>query len=411
MLVGLALAGGHLWAWHEYSLASTALDEDRFDDARRHLGWCLQLWPWSGEVRVFAACLERTAGNFDAAAAYLDECEKLHRPRDAMQLEKTLLRAESGDLAEPDKALEKIIAEGPPETNLVLEALARFYMREERLVLARKALDRWLEQSPNCARAWHWLGWVQAKSSSGKDAIASYQRALQLQPNRWRAGLSLANLFLDIKQSANAWPYLQAVQRSHPDEPELLVALAQYHIFQGEGAAARQVLDHLLQAHPEEFDGLLLFGRLECEAGRPASGEGYLTQALKVRPMDDEALFRYYRCLRAQSGRSHDAAVVFERYERARRDHQRLRELLHTAAERTEDDAELCASIAEVLEHLGNPAAVDWYDRALRKDPAMQKAHEALLKHFEQVGDVERAAHHREHLAKGRGGPSPSSKP
>jgi tetratricopeptide (TPR) repeat protein len=405
VLLGVLLVvGGHLRARHEFSAARTALDEDRFDDARRHLAWCLRCWPWDVEVRLFAARMERTANNFASAAAFLNECEKLQGASNATQLEWIFLRAETGETAEAEESLRNAIASESPETNLILEVLARLAMRERRLAKARDALQQWLGHDPDSARAWYWLGWVLQQLGSRVEAIEAYRHALALQPNRWRAALSLANLFLERKQSGAASPYLEQLRQLRPDQPEVIIADARYHALRNEEEEVRRALDRLLEAHPDNVDGLILRGKLECESGRPDVGETYVRRALERRPKEIEALYQYYRCLQLQPGRRKEAAAVLAEHESLRRDRDRLDQLLRAEVEKNPDDPDLCAEIGRLLQRLGkDTAAVEWYYRALRRNPDMERVHEALKAHFEKIGDRERAAQHRDELARLRG--------
>jgi predicted Zn-dependent protease len=404
LLFGLSLLGGHLWARHQFAEARTALDEDRFDDARQHLAWCLRLWPWDAEVRLFAARLERTAGDFAAAAGYLNECEKLQGSSSATQFEEVLLRAENGEPADAEATLRSAVTSEPREASLILEVLARLAMRERRLGKAQDALEKWLQHDPESARAWYWLGWVHQQRGARREATEAYRHALQLQPNRWRAAVSLVNLSLDRNQSNAAAPYLGQLRATRPEQPEVLIASARFHALRSEEDEARRDLDRLFEAHPDHVEGLVLRSKIECEAGTPDVGETFARRALDLRPKEIEALYQYYRCLQLQPGRQKEATGILARHESLRHDRDRLDELLRTDLEEAPDAAEVCAEVARLLQRLGNDAAaVDWYYRALRRNPRMEQVHEALMRHFEKVGDVERATEHRDELARLRG--------
>jgi tetratricopeptide (TPR) repeat protein len=403
LLLLLLLIGWRLWERRQFAEARTALEEDRFEDARRHLAWSLRFWPSDAEVYLFAARLERSANNLPAAAAFLDECEKLRGPSSATQLERDLLHAETGELAEAEANLRSVAHEGP-ETNLILEVLARLAMRERRLGKAQDALEQWLQRDPDSARAWYWLGWVHRQRGFREEALAAYRQALELQPNRWRAALDLANLYMELKRFALAEPYLDQLRATHPDQPEVLYASARMHAYRSEGDEARRDLDRLLEAHPDHVDGLVLRGKIEREAGQPALAEDHVKRALALRPKDIEGLYQYYRCLQTHPERLKEAAGILAQYESLRHDRDHLDMLLRTDLQQTPDDPELAVEIARLLQNLGNDAAaVEWYYRALRKNPALEKAHEALLLHFEKIGDAEHATEHRNELARLRG--------
>ena len=149
-------------------------------------------------------------------------------------------------------------------------------MRELRTGAALVCLDRWLELEPRTARALHWRGRTLERLHQMDKAIADFQQALELDPRRWGCRLRLSRLLLDRHNAEEALPHLEELQRGHPDDPEVLVALAQCRQLQGEELQALQLLDQTLASHPNFFDALVLRGQLGCQQQEPAEGEIWL---------------------------------------------------------------------------------------------------------------------------------------
>ena len=97
--------GWHLWAWRHDRAARRALAERDFGRARAHFLLCLEVWPDSGETHRQAARAAWRAGTPDEAVRHLDRCEQLGVPRDVVLLERALVRASRGDLADVEAYL------------------------------------------------------------------------------------------------------------------------------------------------------------------------------------------------------------------------------------------------------------------------------------------------------------------
>ncbi len=179
-------------------------------------------------------------------------------------------------------------------------------------------------------------------------AIADFQQALELDPRRWGCRLRLSRLLLDRHNAEEALPHLEELQRGHPDDPEVLVALAQCRQLQGEELQALQLLDQTLASHPNFFDALVLRGQLGCQQQEPAEGEIWLRRALAQHPLDGRTLYLFYKCLEHQ-GKQSEAAEVLARHKAVEADSARLTDLMTREIERTPGNPDV---LSEVGAHL-----------------------------------------------------------
>src|SRR5262249_37854425 len=104
VLVLLALAGtvggAELYAVRQRAAARTALQQGRAADARKDLAFCLWLWPRSVPTRLLAARAARLSGDLGEAEAHLNQCLKLQKADEDIQLEFLLLRVQRGEVDE-----------------------------------------------------------------------------------------------------------------------------------------------------------------------------------------------------------------------------------------------------------------------------------------------------------------------
>jgi tetratricopeptide (TPR) repeat protein len=410
--VAIVVGGVNLWAWHHYRAAEDALHVDDMGKAREHIDACLRIWRWSPAPQFLAARIERVSGHYPQAEDHLMECVRLqHGASEQTQLEEVLLRAQAGDLAEVEPGLWECVRKDHPEKTRIVETLGRVYMRDGRLRAALRTLTLWLELEPQTARGWHWRGWVYERLQQPEQAIPDYEKAIELDPGRWLVRVRLVHLILERNNPGDARMHLDRLVRDHPDEPDVLVALAQCLQLEGEEEQAIQVLDRLLAAHPDVFDALALRGRLEAQQQHPAEAEVWLRKALAKRPSDLRTLYLLYQCLE-QQGKDKEADEILKKHKRIEADTNRLAELWGAQIERDPNNPDLLSEVGAILLRVNEEEqGVQWLHRALRASHDTHKlSMRLLMRYYESRGDIAQANDYRRALEKLNGGkPLPAS--
>src|SRR5262249_25140043 len=153
MGVALAAAGLHLWAWHHFREANRLGERQQFAEAYAHYAQSLRVWPWSASSHFLAGRTAPRAGLYPEAERHLGECQRrpggASAPSVPLGLERVLLQAQAGDVGEVDGVLWAYVEKKKPETPLILEALARGYVRMLRLGPAFRCLQMLLEREPD----------------------------------------------------------------------------------------------------------------------------------------------------------------------------------------------------------------------------------------------------------------------
>lgn len=398
-LVLSAVVAVNLWAWHHFRAAEQALRNDDLDVARWHVAQCLRVWWRSPATHLLAARIERMSGHFSEAERHLTARTRLEgRPSEATQLEQLLMRSQAGELYEVEPGLWKCIEQGHPESPFILEALAHAYIGESRLGTALACLDQLVERAPESVRAWHWRGWVHERLEQAEQAVPDYQRAVELAPDHWGSRLRLVRLLLVRGNIAEALPHLQALEREHPEHPDVQVVLAHSRQLEGKTQEAIRLLDQALTSHPHHFEALSLRARLASQHEPPARAEAWLRRALQERPADANVLYLLQMCLDRQ-GKESEAAQTRERYKALAADNLRLTKLWNREIERAPHDPDLLAEIGSLLLRVGEEKqGVSFLHRALREDRNHRAAHEALVHYYESKGDAPSAARRRDPL-------------
>ncbi|MHB1423199.1 MAG: tetratricopeptide repeat protein [Gemmataceae bacterium] len=398
----VAAAGVNLWAWHHFSQAGRSLERYHFSEAYAHYTQALKVWRWSASLHFQAARTARRAGLYPQAEHHLAEYQRLQgdSAEAALALERLLLQAQTGDIDGVEDVLWQYLGKKKPDSPLVLEALARGYVRVLRLSAAMNCLRRIRESDPDNIEALVLTGQTIEKGNGDTvDALKFYRAALELDPDRDDARLSLAEI--NLRDSAKrALENFEFLRKRHPDNVRVMLGLAQAHRQLGELEQARPILEAILAEEPDNTKALTELGQLAKEKGAMARAESLFRQALAADPANRDAHFRLYECL-AQQHKENEAAQQYARYERVEKDLARMSTIVSTEMTRSPKDPKLRYELGSFYLRYGKPEiGVRWLQSALKLDPNHQPSHQALADYYQRAGDVEQAEWHRSRLSR-----------
>jgi len=408
----LAGAGVNLWAWRQFREANRLVEEQQYAKAHAHYARCLQVWRWSASIHFLAGRSARRAGKYQEAERHLNESARLQGASSTdsfpLALERLLLRAQSGEIGEVEQILWSYVKKEKPETPLILEAMARGYVRMLRLGTAMRCLQMLLERDPNNVEALVTRGWIQEGGGEPQRAAKDYRRALELDPDRDDARLNLARtLVLDNPQEAR--DHFEIVTAHQPDNVDALVGLAETHLALGEAEKARPLFDAVLAKDPENSRALAGLGTLTLTPGNTAEGEALLRRAIATDHGNIEAHYHLYLCLAQQLGREAEADAQLETHKRVKADQERLAQLASKEMTRTPNDPNLHFEMGAIYLRYGKPdVGVRWLYSALKLDPTHQPSHQALYDYYKRTGQAEKAEQHHREIGSNTGKPAPT---
>ncbi len=387
------------YAMHQWEAAQVAVKEERTQDAKERLAFCLRVWPRSTEVHVLAARAARLNGDLQAAERYLNRCLELEGgATEAVQLEFLLMRAQGGEIDELAPALFELVEKGHPDSQAILETISRTYILRLRYKPAFACLSRWIEYQPDNPKPYQWRGWSLERLNNAKAAMTDYQKALELDPEQIPVRLRIAEMYLEDKQTPDALPHLERLYEKAPNDPLVQARLGMCRFLQGRAEEARTLMEAAVVHLPKDPALLVTLANLDLQDGRITEAEQRLRTVLAEDPSDTEALFVLAPVLQAQ-GRTQEAAEVLADFEKKRAIVERINELLKDAADSPTARADEYAEIGELFLQIGREKFGQyWSERALERDPTNQRANQALAAYYEKKGDAEKAAHHRRQL-------------
>jgi tetratricopeptide (TPR) repeat protein len=428
LLIGLGFGLGgwsvYNWIWGPEShlrAARQALEQRDFAAANHHLTIYLAAQPQSAEGHLLAAQAARrsldpilphgldgassltttptsTTSSYDQVEDHLQEYQRLGGVPEILRLERYLLAAQQGDLSSVAGGLHFLVEQKHPDSLMILEALVKGYLLTYRLPEAADGLNRWLERREDF-QALLWRGWVRERLADPAHALLDYRRAVELNPDSPEARLRLAELLMDLSQPREAIDHWIDLHRQRPEDPALLLGLAQCRRELGQTDDARALLDDLLARHPRHVAALTERGRLALDEQRAEEAESWLRKAMELAPFDKEALYVFSQCLK-KCGRTEEHNACMARLEQIRADFRHLAEVLLQVQKDPRDPAPRCEAGTIYLRNGYDQEGLRWLTSALREAPQHRPTHQALADHFQRRGDREREAFHRRMAAK-----------
>jgi tetratricopeptide (TPR) repeat protein len=390
------LADGY-WKVRRHRLATEeALAHYDFDTAREHLSALLELRPRDAELRLLAAQTARRAGLLDEAEEHLNAYRELPSQSTAEStLEGALQMAQRGELPRVRTYLQGLLDVHHPASNRIMEALAAGAAQCYRLDEAFDWLELLLEQEPGNVPALLKRGQMFASVGKTDAALENYRKAVECEPEHYKARLRLAETLLGQKEAEEAAGHFERLNQRYLGRAAVLLGLARCRLQQGHRDEAVRLLDELLAGHPDDGAALFERGRLDLNAGRLAAAEERLRRAAALLPADNEVNYQMALCL--QGREKHDEAEAYLRkMKQIEADLKRLKEEVYPLAFKNRSDPAPRVEAALIcMRNDQEQEGLRWLYGALQIDPNYRPAHDALADYYERHGDAERARAYR----------------
>ena len=385
VVAGLVLAVPRLRAWQNYRAARADLEHYHNRQAIDHLQVCLRYWPDDPDVLLLTARAARRAGIYGDAERSLAKYQQVRGLDEAGSFEQLLLSAELSVDKVAD-ACRGYVEKNHPDAPLVLEALARGYLRQYRLREARFCLDRWLEAQPENPQALYMEGQFHLDYEHAVAAGAEdFRHALRVDAEHEEARLGLAIALLEGKNFTEALEHLEYLRQRQPDNLRVQVGLAECRDGLGDAPEALRLVEQVLAEQPQFGPALALRGRLALEGGQTQEAEAWLRRAVTQNPGDHQAEYNLIVCLH-QNGKDAEAQAHQQRLTQREEDLKRFNEIITKDLEQRPHDPELHYTLGRLLLRSGYRAeGLRWLHSALAQDPQYALARQALAEYYRQA--------------------------
>jgi tetratricopeptide (TPR) repeat protein len=393
--VGFGLAGWFAWAEHHRRAARRAVEAGHNAAAIRHLKACRRVWPDDREVLILCTRVAWRSRAWPEAEALLDRYWQLYGDDEALVLERLLFQATRGGVESAGPALQARIDQDDPAAPLAREALIAGLMYRYRLPEADKQIEAWLKHDPDSTQALFARGKLQEEREQTSEALVTYRRLVEIDPEHDEGRLRMTTLLLLLSQGEEALTHLGYLRRKFPDHPEVLVQLAQALDLQARPDEARAALDECLRLDPNNARALAERGRIARRDGDGELAEDYLSRAVRLDPGNGDARNQYCLVLN-QNGKKAEAAKQQEALRQVEDDVRRITDLLKGRLQTTPNDPAVYYEVAMIALRAGlTKEAHRWLLSALQVDPNHAPTHRTLAVYYQETGSPILAARHR----------------
>lgn len=399
--LGMWLAGSYFLGEYHLSRAKNELQQQRYRAALKEFESALRFRSNSAQLHLLIGRTARQAGKFSLAWEHLHRCRELQKGVSAdLQLEEYMLRAQTGQLEDVFRFLVPHLHEEDEYTPLVLETLSHAYLFLYRFDGAWQCLQRWLQLQPDNVEAQYLCGKYYTLVVKLELAIESLQKALKLDPTRLDARLLLGETLRQAHHSDEAATQFELALEQDAGNRQARVGLASCRVDKNEWTEAESLLDGI---STDDTDAELSYVR-----GRIAEGRGHYDEAILffraaivARPSDHVSCIHLIQCYQ-RLGNEAQASESQELLDRIEKDQMRLIAITNKEKDALPSDPALCCELGEVCLRLGlKRRGLHWLQAALFLDAHYRRAHEQLLRYYEQLGPegAEEAAFHRRMLS------------
>jgi predicted Zn-dependent protease len=411
ILLALLLLAGLAWASHEAAVAwHTRGVRQSVDQARRqldfvavheHLLTYLTLHPTEAAAHVLAGQSARRAdlladfrglgADFlEIAARHLDAAQRLGALPPTLDLERTLIRVQQGQLGDSESKLIERVKQGDPNAPFILEALVHGYLRNLQCEKALVCVEALLKLEPANALGLLRRGRIRAQTQQMRRARDDYELAVRFVPEFDAARYYLAETLLRCNQVPEAESHLQFLNTRVSENLLVRLAWARCRIAMGDVSLGRDLLDSWLadapRDHPRLLEALTARANVALVQACPAEAEDFARRALRESPLDRYALHSLALSLNAL-GRRTEAVAIQEQLDRIKQD---LRIVSHCRERLAQDPAnlQLRHDIGAAYMRVGRPAeALVWLNSVLDREPNHLPTLQTLAAYHAQAGN------------------------
>ncbi len=157
---------------------------------------------------------------------------------------------------------------------------ARLKAMAQNLSGAKEMVETIIGKAPRYAEAWHFKAELLRAEAKNEEALAAYQKVVEIHPQTLAAHAAIVTLHLRANKTDLAIKQLEAMQKVAPKAPITLYMQALTAYGQKNMAVAKTATAALLKAQPDSPQGLQLAGIIAYESRSDIQAQEYLRKAL-----------------------------------------------------------------------------------------------------------------------------------
>jgi len=391
-----AIAGDPDDPGHRHGLAQALMSQDKYDEALEQFNKLTELEPGTAENFLRAAQLYRHLGKFEQAASSLARAKQLAPGSLEILYNEALLYEDQGHYEDAVKVLTDAIAgiksqtggEGNPSALAVLyEQLGHAYLKQRNFTAALAAYDDLGKLNPDAHKRAEMLTIDTYRENHDFDrAITEAKKALDESPDSPEAAVTLAMLYGEKSETAEAKKLLEGLLKGDDNDIEIYLDIAQVESRGKKFADAEQSAQKAEQmAHegPARESAWYMLGSIYERQKRFDDAEQEFRKVLDLNP-NNSAVLNYYGYMLADRGvRVEEATSLIQRALKVEPNNgayldslgwayykenklAEAEEYLRKAIEHEGNDPTILSHMADVCLKLGrNECAADYFEKSL----------------------------------------------
>ena len=370
--------------------------------------------PDCAEAEFLLGAAYRHAGRLDLVEPHLRRAQELGWDVDEIDRQACLTFFQAGDFRRSGAELMQRMQEGASddEAEEIYEAMARGYSSAMLLKQAVFILDAWVGWRPQSARARLLLADVAALRGDQQTELRCYRDAVRYNPSHLEARRRLARALMVSHEVEEAYELFATCLRDHPDDPEVLIGMAECAERHGKREEAKKYVARAFTLQPtaqQRSTALALQGQIALAEKEYASAAHFLQEAVDAHPANLPAVYSLSQAL-THAGRPAEAKAYLERWRIAQEAEKKLDDV-HAQILARPEDPDLRVEVGKALIDQGAAnAGINWLLSVLFYHPSHPLANQLLAEQYDRNGQTALAARHRA-IAEGEGDEvsSPSS--
>jgi len=149
---------------------------------------------------------------------------------------------------------------------------------------AKRFVEEATTRAPGHAEAWMTKGNLLRSMGNAKEALAAYDKVLEINPAHRSANVEKAYVHIGTTDLAAAKADLEAAKKHWSGDLNVIYAQALLDYTGGKNAEARESLQKILKVAPEHMPSILLAGAVELNLGSNQQAEQHLRKYLETTP-------------------------------------------------------------------------------------------------------------------------------
>lgn len=325
--------------------------------ARANLEKALRQDPSHLHAALELASLDQAEGRAEAALARIQKLAKDWPQNPSLALAELELRSRGGAAAGLEAELRALVERFPTDAQ-VRRVLIEQLLKQKQSAVAVSTAQEALSALPDNPMLLEALSRAQQAAGDLRQAVASLQKAVGLQPQVAHYRVRLAELYAGMKDFANAKTTLQRALETSPRQLSVQQALMQLALMQGHAPEALGVARQVQTQRAAEPTGYLMEAQVHLQQKSWAAAAEAFQKALTRSPATPTVLAAHAAYLAA--GRQADAQRLAADWEKQHPDDLPFLSALAQAAAQQQDYSAAEARFRQVLQKApDNPQALN----------------------------------------------------